>query len=175
MAFLKELPYCCYEEDNLHAFMIAELKDFEQVMRYTERFLPYVDNWATHDTPAPKIFLGYPRGTPVYIQKWLTGIDTYIIRYGIGILLSSYLGAHFNPVHLQQVTAIRLSEYYINVMVVQYLATALARQYEAALPYLETKTLTSFVQNKSVRRARENKRITLEIEEYLLTLKVQKN
>ena len=175
MAFLEELPHYYYEENNLHAFIIAELKDFEQVMKYTERFLPYIDNWATCDTFAPKIFLKYPEETLVYVQKWLASTDTYTVRYGIGILLSNYLDAHFSPVHLQWVTAIKSSEYYINMMIAWYLATALAKQYEATLSYLQAKTLTPFVQNKSIQKARESKRITPEIKEYLLTLKVQKS
>ena len=96
-------------------------------------------------------------------------------RYGIGILLSNYLDEHFNPVHLQWVTAIQSDEYYINMMIAWYLATALAKQYEATLPYLQAKTLAPFVQNKSIQKARESKRITPEIKEYLLTLKVQKS
>ena len=144
-------------------------------MKYTERFLPYINNWATCDTFAPKIFLKYPEETLVYVQKWLASADTYTVRYGIGILLSNYLDAHFSPVHLQWVTAIKSSEYYINMMIAWYLATALAKQYEATLPYLEAKTLAPFVQNKSIQKARESKRITPEIKEYLLTLKVQKS
>jgi hypothetical protein len=175
MAFLEELPHYYYEENNLHSFIIAELKDFEQVIKYTERFLPYIDNWATCDTFAPKIFLKYPEETLVYVQKWLASADTYTVRYGIGILLSNYLDAHFNPVHLQWVTAIQSDEYYINMMIAWYLATALAKQYEATLPYLEAKTLAPFAQNKSIQKARESKRITPEIKEYLLTLKVQKS
>ena len=120
MAFLEELPHYYYEENNLHAFIIAELKDFEQVMKYTERFLPYIDNWATCDTFAPKIFLKYPEETLAYVQKWLASADTYTVRYGIGILLSNYLDEHFNPVHLQWVTAIQSDEYYINMMIAWY-------------------------------------------------------
>ena len=171
MAFLEELPHYYYEENNLHAFIIAELKDFEQVMKYTERFLPYIDNWATCDTFAPKIFLKYPKETLTYVQKWLASTDTYTVRYGIGILLSNYLDAHFNPTHLQWVTAIQSDEYYINMMIAWYLATALAKQYEVTLPYLTSKMLKPFIQNKTIQKARESRRIAPEIKDYLKTLR----
>ena len=172
MAFLEELPHYYYEENNLHAFIIAELKDFEQVMKYTERFLPYIDNWATCDTFAPKIFLKYPEETLVYVQKWLASTDTYTVRYGIGILLSNYLDAHFNPIHLQWVTAIQSDEYYINMMIAWYFSFALIKQYDAALPYIKTQTLAPFTHNKTIQKAIESRRISPEIKDYLRTLKV---
>ena len=171
MAFLEELPHYYYEENNLHAFIIAELKDFEQVMKYTERLLPYIDNWATCDTFAPKIFLKYPEETLVYVQKWLASTDTYTVRYGIGILLSNYLDEHFNPVHLQWVTAIQSDEYYINMMLAWFFATALAKQWEATIPYLENKRLARWTHNKAIQKARESYRISAEQKEYLKSLK----
>ena len=172
MAFLEELPHYYYEENNLHAFIIAELKDFEQVMKYTERFLPYIDNWATCDTFAPKIFLKYPEEVLSYVLKWLKSNETYTVRYAIGVLLSNYLDKHFKTTHLDWVAAIRSEEYYINMMIAWYFATALAKQYKATIPYIEAKTLTPFVQNKTIQKARESLRISAETKEYLLQFKL---
>ena len=171
MAFLEKLPHYYYEENNLHAFIIAQLKDFEKVIQYTTQFLPYINNWATCDTFAPKIFLKYPDETLVYIQQWLQSSHTYTVRFGIGLLLSNYLDKHFDPKFLQWVTAIQSDEYYINMMIAWYLATALAKQYDATLPYLQAQTLCVFIQNKAIQKARESRRISDEIKQYLLTLK----
>lgn len=170
-AFLKHLPHYYYEENNLHGFLIQQFKDFEETIEYTQQFLPYVDNWATCDTFAPKIFLKYPDETLVYIQQWLQSSHTYTVRFGIGLLLSNYLDKHFDPKFLQWVTAIQSDEYYINMMIAWYLATALAKQYDATLPYLQAQTLCVFIQNKAIQKARESRRISDEIKQYLLTLK----
>ena len=172
MSFLEKLPHYYYEENNLHAFIIAELKDFEQVIKYTERFLPYIDNWATCDTFAPKIFLKYPEEVLSYVLKWLKSNETYTVRYAIGVLLSNYLDEHFKTTHLDWVAAIRSEEYYINMMIAWYFATALAKQYKATIPYIEAKTLTPFVQNKTIQKARESLRISAETKEYLLQFKL---
>ena len=107
MAFLQKLPHYYYEENNLHAFIIAQIKDFEKAMQYTTQFLPYIDNWATCDTFAPKIFLKYPQEVLSYIQQWIKSSKTYTVRYAIGILLSNYLDEHFKPVYLDWVAASR--------------------------------------------------------------------
>jgi len=169
--FLKTLPHYYYEENNLHAFIIEQNKDFEEVIQLIEAFLPYIDNWATCDTFSPKILLKYPNETLEYIKKWLQSSETYTVRYAIGLLLSNYLDIHFNPIHLQWVTAIQSDEYYINMMIAWYLTTALAKQYEATLPYLTSKTLKPFIQNKTIQKARESRRIAPEIKDYLKTLR----
>lgn len=172
MAFLERLPHYYYEENNLHAFIIAQMKDFEKAMQYTTQFLPYIDNWATCDTFAPKIFLKYPQEVLSYIQQWIESCKTYTVRYAIGILLSNYLDEHFKPVYLDWVAAIHSEEYYINMMIAWYFATALAKQYKATIPYIESKTLTPFVQNKTIQKARESLRISAETKEYLLQFKL---
>ena len=172
MAFLEKLPHYYYEENNLHAFIIAQLNDFEKVMQYTTQFLPYIDNWATCDTFAPKIFLKYPEDVLSYVLKWLKSNETYTVRYAIGVLLSNYLDEHFKTTHLDWVAAIRSEEYYINMMIAWYFTTALAKQYKATIPYIEAKTLTPFVQNKTIQKARESLRISAETKEYLLQFKL---
>ena len=157
MSFLEELPHYYYEENNLHGFIIEQLKDFDKAMQYTERFLPYIDNWATCDTFAPKIFLKYPKETLKHIKQWITSKETYTVRYGIGLLLSNYLDALFKD---------------INMMIAWYFATALTKQYEATIPYIESKTLSPFVQNKSIQKARESRRISEDTKKYLLQFKL---
>ena len=141
-------------------------------MQYTTQFLPYIDNWATCDTFAPKIFLKYPEEVLSYVQKWIKSNETYTVRYAIGVLLSNYLDEHFKTTHLDWVAAIRSEEYYINMMISWYFATALAKQYKATIPYIEAKTLTPFVQNKTIQKARESLRISAETKEYLLQFKL---
>ena len=171
MFFLDTLPHYYYEENNLHCYIISLFKDFDETMRYTERFLPYIDNWATCDTFAPKIFLKYPEQTLQYVQRWLKSTDVYTVRYALGVLLSNYLDEYFKEEYLHWVASITSDEYYINMMIAWYFATALAKQYKTTIPYIEAKILSSFVQNKSIQKARESRRITQEVKQYLLKFK----
>ena len=172
MSFLEELPHYYYEENNLHGFIIEQLKDFDKAMQYTEQFLPYIDNWATCDTFAPKIFSKYPEETLKHIKQWITSKETYTVRYGIGVLLSNYLDALFKEEYLIWIAKITSDEYYINMMIAWYFATALTKQYEATIPYIESKTLSPFVQNKSIQKARESRRISEDTKKYLLQFKL---
>ena len=153
--FLKALPHYYYEENLLQGFLIEQEKDFQQLIQLTEAFLPYIDNWAVCDTFAPKLFLKYPEETYAYILKWLRSPHPYTLRYGIGLLLSNYL-----------------EEYYVNMMIAWYLATALAKQYEATLPLIAQRSLSPFIQNKTIQKARESKRIPQEVKESLLAYKI---
>ena len=170
--FLKTLPHYYYEENNLHAFIIEQNKDFEEVIQLIEAFLPYIDNWATCDTFSPKILLKYPNETLEYIKKWLQSSETYTVRYAIGLLLSNYLDAEFKEEHLAWVAGIKSEEYYINMMIAWYFATALAKQYKATIPYIEGKKLSAWVQHKTIQKARESRRISADTKEYLLQFKL---
>lgn len=171
-AFLQTLPHYYYEENNLHGFIIEQNKNFEEVIQLIQDFLPHIDNWATCDTFAPKILLKYPTETLLYIKKWLQSTQTYTVRYAIGLLLSNYLDTEFKPEHLSWVAHIQSNQYYINMMIAWYFATALAKQYEATIPYIENKKLSPWVQNKTIQKARESKRIPPHIKEYLLHFKL---
>lgn len=170
-AFLKSLPHKYYEENNLHAFLIEKMKDFELCIAETERFLPFVDNWATCDSMSPKIYGKHLDELEERIKVWLKSDKTYTVRYGIEMLMSWYLDDHFDPKYLEMVSSVRSEEYYVNMMIAWYFATALAKQYEAAIVYLENRRLSDWCHRKTIQKAIESYRITDEQKAYLRSLK----
>ncbi|MGM9528691.1 MAG: DNA alkylation repair protein [Phascolarctobacterium sp.] len=169
--FLKELPHQYFDENQLHAFLINELKDYEECLQELERFLPYVDNWATCDQLSPKVLKRQPEATLEAIKKWMASEQVYTIRFGMEMLMSFYLDAWFKPEYLAWVAADRNEEYYVRMMVAWFFATALAKQYEATVPYLEQRLLPEWSHKKAIQKACESNRITKEQKEYLRTLK----
>lgn len=170
--FLTQLPHHYYDENNLHAFLIEQVGDLERTLELTERFLSFVDNWATCDSFAPPVFKRYPEEIYNKIQTWLRSDRVYTVRYGIGLLLSNFLDKQFRPVMIEQVISVNSNEYYIQMMQAWYLATALAKQLDTALPYLENKQLPTFVHNKAIQKAIESRRISAELKQYLRGLKI---
>ncbi|WP_315104761.1 DNA alkylation repair protein [Capnocytophaga gingivalis] len=170
--FLNSLPHYYHEENLLHGFLIEQVKAFDKAIAYTEAFLPYIDNWAVCDTFSPKLFQKHPRETYAHILQWLKSPQPYTIRYGIGLLLSNYLDDYFEIEMLYLVASIQSDEYYVNMMIAWYFATALAKQYEATLPLIQSQTLSPFVQNKTIQKARESRRITQEVKEMLVRWRV---
>ena len=136
-AFLNALPHSYFDEDQLHAFLISEEKEFSECIRLTECFLPFVNNWATCDQLSPKVFRRHTAELLLHIRKWISSDQTYTIRFGIGMLMQHYLDAQFDPSYPQMVADIRSDEYYVNMMIAWYFATALAKQYDAVIPYIE--------------------------------------
>ena len=134
--FMETLPHTYYEENNLHAFLIEQIKDYEECVKKLERFLPYVDNWATCDSMTPKVFKKHKEELLDRITVWLASNHVYTIRFGIEMLMKFYLDEDFEEKYLDWVAAIRSDEYYVNMMIAWYFATALAKQYVAALPYI---------------------------------------
>ena len=173
-AFLAELPHRYYEENNLHAFLIEQIRDFDRCLAETERFLPYLDNWATCDCLRPPVFKKHRAALLSHIPGWLASGETYTGRFGIGMLMAHFLDDMFDPKHLEWVAALRSGEYYVNMMIAWYFATALAKQYEAALPWLEEKRLERWTHNKAIQKAVESYRIHPEQKTYLKTLKRKK-
>ena len=173
-AFLQALPHRYFEENQLHAFLIAEDKDFASCIRRTEAFLPYVDNWATCDQLSPKVFRKHRADLLPHIKDWLRSEETYTVRFGIGMLMQHYLDEKFDPAYPEMVAGIRSEGNYINMMIAWYFATALAKQYDEVLPYLEEKKLDIWTHNKSIQKAVESRRITPEHKEYLKSLKIKK-
>lgn len=172
--FLNTLPHRYYEENNIHAAIISDMKkDLESVMKETEKFLPYVDNWATCDMFLPKIFKEYPDEVYEKCKKWLKSGKTYTIRFGIDILMSLYLDEYFKPEMLNAVVSVKSEEYYVNMAIAWYMSFALIKQYEAALPILEKKILDKWVHNKSIQKAVESRRISNDVKVYLKTLKIK--
>lgn len=172
--FLGFLPHRYYEENNLHGFLIEPVKDFDLCIDRMERFLPYMDNWATCDLVTPKVFKDHLPELLGHIRRWLVSGEIYTVRYGIRMLMWFYLEEEFQEEYLKLVASVRSDEYYINMAAAWYFATALTKQYDAALPYLEQGRLTLWVHNKAIQKALESYQIPKERKEYLRGLK-QKN
>ena len=172
-AFLNGLPHKYYEEDNLHAFLLEQIKDFDRAVYEIDRFLPYVDNWATCDMMSPKVLLRYPDRLVEKIDGWLTSGDTYTVRFGIKMLMSGFLDDRFLPEYADRVAAVRSDEYYVKMMAAWYFATALSKQYEAVLPYITEHRLDTWTHNKAIQKALESNRITPEQKAYLRTMKIK--
>ena len=169
--FLKVLPHEYFDETQLHAFIISEMKDFDGCLAEVNRFLPYVDNWATCDQLSPKVFGKHKDRLLPQIINWMKSDETYTIRFGIGMLMQHYLDDDFRPEYPQMVAEIRSDEYYVNMMIAWYFATALAKQYQTVLPFIEDRKLDAWTHNKAIQKAVESYRITAEQKEYLKTLK----
>ena len=170
-SFLQELPHAYYDENQLHAILLSASKDYEECRELLERFLPYVDNWATCDILSPKVLRKQPEATLEAIQRWLGSTHSYTVRFGMEMLMSYYLDALFEPRFLAWVAADRSEEYYVRMMVAWFFATALAKQYEATLPYLEQGLLPEWTHKKTIQKACESYRITAEQKLYLRSLR----
>ena len=170
--FLYILPHQYFEENQLHAFIISEIKDNKQCLEELNRFLPFVDNWATCDQLSPKVFKKNRSELIDQIKQWVCSDRTYTVRFGIGMLLEHFLDDDFDPIYLEMVSKISSAEYYIRMMIAWYFATALAKQYTKALPYIEEQRLDIWTHNKTIQKAVESRRITLEQKEYLKCLKI---
>lgn len=172
--FISELPHEYFDENQLHAFIISEMKDYEESIAEVNRFLPYVDNWATCDQLSPKVFKKHRAQLLGEIKKWIKSEKTYTIRFGIGMLMQHYLDEEFIPEYPEMVAAVKSDEYYVNMMIAWYFATALAKQYEEVLPFLENKVLDKWTHNKAIQKSVESYRITPEQKEYLKGLRIPK-
>lgn len=170
--FLKTLPHNYYEENNLHAFIIEQINDFSETIKYTEEFLPYIDNWATCDMFVPKVFKNNKEALLPYIEKWMSSNKTYTIRYAIKLLMDLFLDENFDRVYLEKVASIKSEEYYVKMMVAWYFATALFKQRDAALEFIVNNKLEPWTHNKAIQKAIESNRIPKEDKIYLRTLKV---
>ena len=165
--FMKVLPHKYYEENNLHMMLITGIKDYEKCMEEIQRFLPCIDNWATCDYPAPKCFARHKDQVLEEAKRWISSGETYVIRYGIGMLMRLFLDEDFSSEYLEMAAAVQSQEYYVNMMIAWYFATALAKQWDATVPYIEQHKLSDWVHRKTVQKAVESYRITPEQKEYL--------
>jgi 3-methyladenine DNA glycosylase AlkD len=171
--FLGELPHKYFEENQLQAFIISGIKDLNECMEELEKFLPYVDNWATCDQMSPKVFRKHKKELLIHIKEWVNSDKTYTVRFGVGMLMEHFLDDDFDPLYPEMVAGIRSEEYYVNMMIAWYFATALAKQYESILPFIEEKRLDAWTHNKAIQKSVESRRIKDEQKEYLKTLKAQ--
>lgn len=165
--FLKILPHTYYEENNLHAFLIETIKDFDSAMDETEKFLPYIDNWATCDMFYPKVFKKKPERVREKALEWIKSEREYTVRYAIGCLMR----LDFRSEDLEAVATVRSEKYYVNMMIAWYFATALAKNYGEAVEYLNKNRLDVWVHNKTISKARESNRIPRETKEVLRGMK----
>ena len=172
--FLNDLPHKYFEENQLHAFIISDIKDYERCMKEVEIFLPYIDNWATCDQMSPKVFKKNKEDLLVHINKWIASQETYSVRFGVVMLMTHYLEEDFDLTYPNLVADIQSEEYYINMARAWYFATALAKQYEAVLPFIESQRLDAWTHNKAIQKSIESYRITPEQKAYLRTLKVKR-
>ena len=171
-SFLTSLPHQYFDEDQLHAFVISLEKDFDKCIAEIEAFLPFIDNWATCDQLSPKVFKKEPEKLLPYIYTWIKSDKVYTVRFAIGMLMQHFLDKRFHSKYADMVAAVKSEEYYINMMIAWYFATALAKQYASILPYLEGKRLDDWTHNKAIQKSVESNRITTEQKAYLKTLKV---
>lgn len=169
--FLRALPHVYYEENALHSFLISEIGEYDKCIELLNQFLPFVDNWAICDGLRPKCFKKNKEKLLSEIKEWLKSDCVYTVRFAIGMLMVHYLDDDFDESFLKTVSEIESEEYYINMMIAWYFTTALAKQWESAVAYLEEKRLSVWVHNKSIQKAIESYRITVGQKEYLRKLK----
>lgn len=169
--FMAALPHEYYDENCLHGLLINDIKDFGATVSALDAFLPYVDNWAVCDLISPRSFKSRPPELAAHVHRWLDSSHSYTVRFGIGVLMSFYLDEDFEPAQLEAVAERCCEEYYVNMMVAWYFATALAKQPEAALPYIENRRLSRWTHNKAIQKSIESRRIPDETKAYLKTLR----
>lgn len=169
--FLDTLPHNYYDEDMLHGLILSEMKDYDTCISQVEQFLPYVDNWAVCDIMSPKVFKKNKEALLGQIRKWVASDHVYTCRFGMEMLMSHFLDEDFKPEYLELPASVHSEEYYVNMMIAWFYATALAKQWEATFPYIEENRLDRWCHNKSIQKARESNRITPEQKETLKGLK----
>ena len=172
--FLHSLPHKYFDENQLHAFIVSEIKDFKSCVDRVNEFLPHIDNWATCDQLSPKVFKKHHKELITYIKEWLESDKVYTVRFGIGMLMEHFLDEDFDISYPETVAKVRKDEYYVNMMIAWYFATALAKRYESVLPFIEKRSLDIWTHNKAIQKAVESYRISTERKTYLRELKVKK-
>ncbi len=170
--FLKQLPHTYYDENVLHALLVAEIRDYDTCVREVEHFLPYVDNWAVCDVFSPKMFRKNRDKLIEKVREWSASERPYTCRFGMEMLMTHFLDEDFRPEYLEIPVAVHSGEYYVNMMIAWFYATALAKQWDATVGYIEKHRLDPWTHNKTIQKARESYRITPEQKEYLKTWKV---
>ncbi len=171
--FISNLPHKYYDENQLHAFILSEMKDYDLCIEAVDRFLPWIDNWATCDQLSPKIFKKHLIELPDPVMRWIQSDHCYTVRFAIGMLMKYFLDGAFDLKYPIYISKMRSDEYYINMMIAWYFATALAKQYDHILPFLEQKLLANWTHNKAIQKAVESYRLTNDQKTYLKTLKLR--
>lgn len=169
--FLKDLPHKYYDENILHALLISEMKDYDACIVAIDEYLPYIDNWAVCDILSPKIFKEHKTSLLEKIKEWSASDKTYTCRFGLEMLMSYFLDNDFKPDYLEITTSVHSEEYYVRMMIAWFFATALAKQWDATIKYIEDNRLDTWTHNKAIQKAKESRRITPKQKEYLKALK----
>ena len=169
--FIKELPHKYYEENIVHSFLISKIKDFDECIREVEKFLPYIDCWPVCDQSTPIIFKKKHKELLPFVKKWIKSKHVYTSRFGIRMLMNEYLNEDFKDEYLEWVASKNGDDYYLKMMIAWYFATALAKQYDAAIKYIEEERLDSWIHNKTIQKAIESFRVSNEHKEYLKNFK----
>ena len=169
--FLGAKPHRYFDENQLHAFIISGMKDYDKCLVELKSFLPYVDNWATCDQMSPKVFKKQKKELLTELKDWIKSKDTYTVRFAVGMFMEHFLGEEFENEYPELIANIHSDEYYINMMRAWYFATALAKQYEKIIPFIEENRLDDWTHNKTIQKAVESYRITDEQKIYLKGLK----
>jgi 3-methyladenine DNA glycosylase AlkD len=169
--FLSEVPHKYFEENQLHAFLVEQIADFDRCVTAVEEFLPFVDNWATCDCFSPKIFKNDPDRLLPYIKKWLKSTHVYTVRYGIVMLMRYFLDERFEQKYLDWVAKLPTEDYYLSMAVAWFFATALTKQYIYALPFIENRLLDPKTHNKAIQKCVESFCISDNRKAYLKTIK----
>lgn len=170
-AFLSVIPHAYFEEYQLHSFLIGFITEFEQAVTEADRLLPYLNSWALTDSMRIKAFDKTPEALLPHIDRWLSDQHPYTVRYAVLCLMNYFLDDRFRPAYLEKVAAVQSEEYYVRMMQAWYFATALAKQYDAALPFIKNARLEKWTHNKAIQKAIESYRVTSEQKAYLRTLK----
>lgn len=165
--FFKDLPHQYYDENILHGILLSEMKEYDTCIEQVESFLPYVDNWAVCDIMSPKVFKKNKEKLLEKIKIWAASDQTYTIRFGLEMLMTHFLDEDYRPEYLEIAAVVKSEEYYVNMMIAWFFATALAKQWDTVIPYITEKRLEKWVHNKTIQKARESYRITDEQKEYL--------
>lgn len=171
--FLKAVPHKYYEEDNLHAFLIEQIKDFDECISALDNFLLYIDNWATCDMMTPEVLRKFPDKLYLKIQEWVKSSHTYTVRFGVVTLMKFFMNERIDENHLKLLLSIKTDEYYINMAIAWYLATALAFNWDTVIPYIEKKKFSKWIHNKAIQKAIESYRITSDQKSFLKKLKIR--
>lgn len=169
--FLKDLPHKYYDENILHALLISEMKDYDACIVAIDEYLPYIDNWAVCDILSPKIFKEHKTSLLEKIKEWSASDKTYTCRFGLEMLMSYFLDNDFKPDYLEITTSVHSEEYYVRMMIAWFFATALAKQWDASIKYIEDNRLDTWTHNKAIQKAKASRRITPKQKEYLKALK----
>ena len=165
--FLSELPHRFYDENILHSAILGYIRDFPEALAETERFLPFIDNWAVCDTLSPKCFSKHKAELLPNIRRWMKSGRTYTVRFGTGMLMRHFLDADFKPEYLGWAAEIKSEEYYVNMMTAWFFATALAKQYDSAVGYIDGRRLPETVRKMAIQKALESFRVSDEHKEHL--------